>query len=221
MAALAKIDLWNRAIGRLPATPIASVDENSLEARECRRYYPAVLSDMFEGPHDWSFANTRVPLAQLLTNDRSAEWLFAYQLPSNVGNPIRVLPDLNALGLSLPMPLPGDPYSEIWATMVTNLEAPYVIEGQTLYTNAEGATLEYTVGDIDGVPVPQLAITALEIDLAARICVPVKKDSAREKDLVSLAEIAWQRAIADDNNRNPQSYGDYVSESMIARHGGC
>lgn len=219
MAVLSKIDLWNRAIGRIAAAPVASEDENSLEARECRRYYPSVLLDMLEGPHGFSFANTRVTLAQLGTNDRDAEWLFAYQLPSNVGNVIRVLPDLDGLGFVLPVPLPGNPYSEIWSTMVTNLEAPFIIEGQTLYTNAERAVLEYTINDVVGVPVPQLAITALEIDLASRLVVPVKKDTAREKDLVSQAEVAWQRAIADDKNRNPQYDGRYVSETIVARHG--
>jgi hypothetical protein len=73
---MAKIDIFNKAISRIKAKAIQSPDENSLEARECRRHYPDVVSEMLEGPHDWSFQNRRVVLA-VLTNDRctgSARW---------------------------------------------------------------------------------------------------------------------------------------------------
>lgn len=220
MRAFSQIEIYNLAIARLPAEPIVSVDEDSLPARECRRFYPEVLSDMLEGPHDWGYANQRVRLAMLATNDRPSEWAYAYQVPSNVGNAIRVLPDLESLGLGLPVPLPGDPYAESWGNLWATIEMPYEIDGQTLYTDASGASLDYTINDIAGVPVPGLAVTAFTIDLAARICVPVKKDSAREKELVTAAEVAWQRAIADDNNRQPQQYGEYTPESIAVRHQG-
>jgi hypothetical protein len=221
MRAFSQLDISNRAIGRLPAKPIVSVDEDSLEARECRRFYPEVVADMLEGTHDWSFANVRVRMALLATNDRSDTWLYAYSLPSNLGNPVRVLPDLGSVGILPPIPLAGEPYAEVWVTALKRLEMPYEIEGQTLYTNAADAWLEYTVNDLSGVPIPQLAITAMATDLASRICVPVKKDSAREKELMSMAELAWQRAIADDRNRQPDYWGDYESETIRARHGGC
>jgi hypothetical protein len=220
MRAFSQLSISNQAIAMLPATPIASVDEASLEARECRRMYPEVVADMLEGPHDWSFANVRASLAFLATNDRSDTWLYAYALPSDLGNPVRVLPDLNSAGILPPVPLAGEPYAEVWASALKRLEMPYEIEGQTLYTNASGAILEYTVNDLSG-PLPQLVITALASDLAARICVPVKKDSARESTLIQKAELAWQRAIADDRNRQPEEYGDFTPESIAARHGMC
>jgi hypothetical protein len=219
MRAFSQLGIFNQAVAMLPATPIASPDENSLEARECRRLYPEVVADMLEGPHDWSFANQRVLLAALVTNDRSDSWLYAYALPSNLGNPVRVLPDLSSLGLLLPVPLPGQPYGEVWVSAIQRLEMPYEIEGQTLYTNTSAATLEYTINDVAGVPITQLAITALATDLAARVCVPVKKDSQRESVLLQKAELAWQRAIADDRNRQPESYADFLPETIAARHG--
>lgn len=219
MASLSKLDICNRAIGRLPAKPIASIDENSLEARECRRFYPMVIADMLDGPHDWSFAIQRVRLAVLATNDRDAEWAYAYQLPSNLGNTIRLLPDLTSLGLGIPAPLPGEPYAETWVSAFAGLDAPFETAGQMLYANAIDATLEYTISDVVGVSVPQLAMTAVEIDLASRLAVPVKKDSAREKDLISQTEVAWQRAIADDMNRQPTLCSGYLPEAIAARHG--
>lgn len=219
MPALSQLEISNLALAHLPAAPIASTAENSLEAREARRFYPHVMADMLEGPHDWSFANRRVALAALATNDRDQEWLYAYALPSNLGSPIRVIPDLESLGLGFPIPLPGQPYAEAWAVSGSQYETPYIIEGSTLYSNTATARLEYTINDIAGVTVSQLVITAAALDLAARIVVPVKKDSERETKLLSMAETAWQRAIADDRNRHPETNGQYISEAMASRRG--
>lgn len=219
MPSLSKIEICNLAIAHLPASPIVSIDESSMEARECRRFYPHVVADMLGGAHDWSFANARVLLAQLATNDRSSEWAYAYALPANLGNPIRVLPDFDSLGIAIPVPLPGQPYAEAWSLHGLFVETPYIIEGTTLYSNVETATLEYAINDVAGINVPQLVITALALDLASRLAVPVKKDSDRETKLMQLAEAAWQRAVADDRNRHPESYGNYVSEVMLARRG--
>jgi hypothetical protein len=132
---------------------------------------------------------------------------------------IRLLPDLTALGLSLPVPLPGEPYAETWAFPPGYFDAPYEIEGTTIYSNVQNATLEYGLADIAGIDIPQRAATALTLDLASRLAVPVKGDSERELTLGKVAEIAWQRAIADDKNRQPQTWGSYISEAMLARRG--
>lgn len=219
MPALSTIEFCNKALARIRAQPITSLTENSLAARECSRFYAEVISEMLEGAHDWSFANRRVLLARLATNDREHEWTYAYELPANVGNPIRVIPDLGAAGLGLPVPLPGDPYAESWAIHGLYIETPYIIEGSTLYTNVETATLEFTINDIAGLNVSQLVVLALTLELACRLAVPVKGDSEREKDLSQAAEVAWQRAIADDRNRHPEHSGKYVSEAMMARRG--
>ena len=217
-----QLDISNRAIGRIAAKPIASIDEDSLEARECRRFYPSVISSMLEGPQEWSWATQRVLLAEVV-NDRTAEWAFAYQYPSNCASPIRVIPDLAALGFSVPLPLPGEPYAEIWpSSAFPDVEAPYIVDANVIYTNEQNATLEYVVNDIANLPVSSLVIKAIVRELAAEIAIPVKKDSALRKDILAEAEVAWERAIADDRNRQPQSYGDYTSETILARHyGSC
>lgn len=219
MSVVSQLEVSNLAIAHLPAKPISSVNESSLEARECARFYPRVVADMLDREHHWSFANQRVALALLGSNDREHEWAYAYALPSNMGSPIRVIPDFESLGVGLPVPLPGEPYAEIWSTSSAIYETPYVIEGSTLYTHVESAVLEYAINDLSGLNVAERIITAMALDLAARLAVPVKKDSERETKLANAAEAAWQRAIADDQNRHPQMDGQYVSEAMMARRG--
>lgn len=214
-----QLEICNRALGRIRAHPIASINENSLEARECRTYYPQVVATMLEGPHDWSFATQRVTLAQL-TNGRANEWTYAYGLPSNMAKAVRLLPDLAGLGLTVPVALQGDPYVESWAYFPPDFSVRYEIANGVLYSNEVNATLEYAINDIEGVALPQLAARALATELAAYLAKAVKNDDAREKDLFNQAEVEWSRAIAEDRNRQPTTYGDYQSETILARHSG-
>ncbi len=215
-----RLGIWNQAVAELPASQIASLAENSLEARECRRFYPQIIAEMLEAPHDWSFQNKREILAET-TNDRPNEWAYAYAVPSDMATPIRIIPDLEALGLGLPVALSGEPYAETWASFVTRYEAPYLIQNGKLYTNVETATLEYGINDITEAVIPALTVRAIAIDLASRLAMPVKKDKDLRQRLTQEAELWWQRAIADDENRQPSWYPDpgYIPEAIAAR--GC
>lgn len=221
MPAFDRTTICNRGLSRIKAGRIVSFEEQSFSAEMCRQFYPETLGDMLEGDHDWSFANQRVTMALLATNDRPFEWLYAYALPANMasGGAIRVLPDLSSAGVGLPQPLPGEPFAETWIPNGVGFETPYIIEGSTLYSNVVNATLEYVIGDIAGLSIPNKAITAFTTDLASRLAVPIKGDKQREAALAQAAALAWERAVADDRNRQPQQTGEYVSETMLARRG--
>lgn len=213
-----RIDICNQAVALIGAKQMQSPGEQSLEARECNRFYPQVISNMLEGPHDWSFANRRVLLAQLGSNDRTHEWLYAYGVPADMGTPIRLLPDLDGAGLGFPVPLPGEPYAETWA-LGGLYDVPYLIENGVLYANVENATLEYGINAIEEASLTSLVVDAIVTDLAYRLAVPVKKDRALRRQLMEESDLAWQRAMADDANRNPRQYGEYISETMAVRAG--
>ena len=218
MAVPSRLDICNQAIALIKAKVIQSVEENSLEARECRRFYPQIVSEMLEGPHDWSFQNRRGTLALLATNDREHEWLYAYAVPADMGTAIRVIPDLEGAGLGIPVPIPGEPYAETWG-MASRFEMPYRIENGVLYTNAASAIIEYGANSLVEANLPAMVVNAMVTDLASRLSVPVKGDRKLRRELMEEADLLWQRAIADDKNRNPERTGDYVSETMAARAG--
>lgn len=221
MLSTSKLAIWNLAMARIKAKAIASVDEPSLEARECNRVWPLILGTMLGGPHSWSFANQRVALALKVTNDRSTEWRFAYAVPANMGKAGRLIPDLAALGLTIPpIPLSGDPYRETWGVIGNFPEMPYIIEGSTIYSDVENAWFEYAIDDVEGINLGPMVTKALVLELAAATAVPVKGDSTREKELAQMTEGAWEQAIAEDRNRQPETYGDYCSESMDVREYG-
>lgn len=216
-----KVDIWNRALGRIAAKPVASEDEISLSAQECRRFYPEVISNMLEGPEDWSFAKQRVTLALAASNDRPSEWLYAYSVPSDMASPVRVIPDLSAAGTLIPVPLPGQPYAETWAAYLDDIAAPYVLDKGIIYCNEVNAILEYIVNSIDALTVSAMVTRAIAAELAALVAMPLKKDRALAQSCSSEAGVMWERAIADDRNRQPEQWGTYESESILARHDDC
>lgn len=214
-----QLSICNRALRRIHAGTITDINERSLAAENCRDFYPQVIAKMLE-MHDWNFANQRVQMALAGTNDRPFEWLYAYGVPANCAQPLRVLPDLASAGVAVPVPLPGQPYAEAWSILEA-LAVPYEVYDGILYTNAEKAWLDYTINDITGVLISQSCADAAAEELACFLAVPVKSDSVREKELAASKEILWQQAIAADNNRQPQTYGDYISETEIVRHSGA
>lgn len=214
-----QLTICNNAIGRIRAGRISSIDENSLEGRECKHHYPQVVSFMLTKPHRWGFATRRVVLAPAATNDRENEWLYAYNVPSDMAAPIALIPDFEASGVSVPFALPGEPYAEAW-TVFPQATAPYIIENGILYSNADGATLAYAVNSVEEAVLPQLVIDAMSLELAQRIAIPVKGMSdADRRAIMQEAEVAWQRAIAEDKNRQPEEYPEYISDREAAREG--
>lgn len=212
----AKLDRWNDACDEIGAARILAENENSTEARACRRHYPLVIAEMLVGK-DFSMATRRTLLTET-TNDRSNDWLYAYSLPGNMASPLKLIPDIEALGLGIPVPIPGQPYLESWSIQ-SDLAAPYIIEGTTLYTNAEGATLEHTINDLTGIITSPLVDRAIALELAARIAVPVKRSIELKREKQAEARVAWDEALADDRNRQPVN--DYGHTSMLeqAREG--
>lgn len=215
-----RVSISNMALAELPANPIASMGEASLEARECTRVYDQCLQELLE-LHEWGFANRRIILAAV-TNDRDSEWGYAYALPTGVGTPRRVLPDLTTAIGALPLPGPfTPPYYEVWGFSSYATFTDYIIENGVIYSNFENAMLEYGAATVAEAVMPALFVRALALEIASRIAMPIKKSRELKGDLIKQAEVAKDRAKADDLNRQPQRAPYYMTEMELARGGGC
>ncbi|MES2043590.1 MAG: hypothetical protein V4475_06920 [Pseudomonadota bacterium] len=178
----------NLALGELRTAPIVDIAEDTLEARECARYYPQCLRTLLER-HDWAFANRRASLAELADNDRAAEWAHAYVLPAGCATPLRLV-------------------------TADGGTSDFIVENRTLYTQLGNAVLEYAASDVTDGEMPGLFIDALAYSLAARLAVPIRDSREMKGQLLQQAEIAFQRAVAEDRNRQPQR--DAFSEDTVA-----
>jgi hypothetical protein len=182
------ITTCNLALGELRTASIIDIAEDTVEARECARYYPICLRILLER-HDWSFANRRAALAELADNDRAAEWAHAYFLPTGCATPLRLVA--------------ADGYAP-----------DFIVENRILYTQLGNAVLEYAANDLADSEMPGLFVDALAYALAARLAVPIRDSREMKGQLLQQAEISFQRAVAEDRNRQPEH--DAVGQDVVA-----
>jgi len=204
------IDICNRALAQIAAGQIADLAEGSIEAREAARFASPLLAELGEWA-DWGWARGRLVLAEL-ANDRPAEWLHAYAVPADMVRPlaVRAMED-EADGL----PLAGSaafPWQDA-------LPLAFLCEAGRIYSNVANAALVYVRRVSDAAALPPLVARAFELELAARLALPVKKDPAAAQTLARAAELARQRAIAADANLRSARPARYVSEAELARAG--
>ena len=202
------ITICNLALGDLRAPPIAEVNEDSVEARECRRYYPHSLAMLLDD-YSWTFCKRVATLAQLSTNERSSEFVYAYALPSDCGTALKLLPsgasaqDYSAWG----WPYSQIPQASWWQA--------FIVENGVLYSNVQDAVLEYSRNDADEADFPPLFREALRKLLASNMAVPIRDDQGLKRALLQEAEMARQAAMANDMNRAPMR--EQVDEVAWAR----
>jgi hypothetical protein len=194
--------ICNLALAELPDKPIASLDETSLQARECKRVYQQAVLELFEA-HPWQFGTARIALAQI-TNDRAAEWLFAYAMPSNIAMLRKIIvsmvvPDTSYLTY-------GQRPAPIGANIFDRAPAmPFLVSGSTIYTDIENAVAEYLPNGAEASFTP-LFVKALYFDIASRICTPLTKSADKKKELIGQAELWMARAKANDLNSQQNTY---------------
>lgn len=202
------VSISNEALAEIGADSIASMDEESVAATECRRAFDNVVSDLLERS-EWGFKTRRIT-GSAITNDRISEWNFAYSKPSGASKISRVL-------------IPADDSYPEWGTYSNPIwdsygSIPFVEVGGTIYTNVEDAVLEYTAANVDVSAFPSLFRRAVAIELAARIAYPIKKDRQLRGDMIQMSEIVTARAIADDQNRHPRRR-EFITQAELARNG--
>lgn len=202
------ITICNLALGELRAPPITDIGEASIEARECARYYPHCLALLLER-FDWSVATRIATLAELSDNPRASEWLHAYALPADLATAKRLVPPASGW-IAQRYYWPFDwPAPEDWWQQ-------FIVEAGILYSQIPGAILDYSANDVAEAEMSGLFKDALALALAARIAVPIRDSRELKGQLLQQAELAAQRAMADDLNREPRrdrQGGDSVSSA--------
>ncbi|HKY80281.1 MAG TPA: hypothetical protein VJM09_02275, partial [Sphingobium sp.] len=188
-----------------------SLDDVNLASDFLNDQYQPAIEFLLED-HDYDFATKREALAQI-SNDRLNEWQYCYRLPSDLARPLHLLPFSGAGTSTVPV------YS--WIGRARGLEAltPFRIGGGKLYCNIDGAVLEYATSAVSESAFTAKFARALALELAARVVMPIKKDTKRQGELIRMAEVARERAKADDMNRDRETTRDFIPEFMLARMG--
>lgn len=203
------ISICNLALGDIRAPAISDINEDTIEAAMCSRYYEHCLNMLLDD-YTWQFTKRIASLALLTTNERSEEWAYCYALPADCAQALRLIPT----GVYSPF------YRE-WDGMlqlpIQTLLSSFIVEDGKLYCQVADAKLEYASNAAEEADFPPLFREALRKLLAANLAVPIRDSRELEGDLLKMAEQARQAAIANDMNRAPRT--EMTDDVAWARRG--
>lgn len=210
-----EIDICNKALARIFQQPLSGslsdpANQNKLAARECNRFYKAVVRSLLE-KHHWGIATKRVALTAI-ANTRAAEWAEAYARPSDMAFPVSISPYVGASQVSY--------YAGLGFLLGTLSGMPvFRYENSTIFARIAGAELDYVSFDITEADFTQTFEDLVVEFLAAKLANPVAKDPALAADIENVAVSKMNQAIAHNLNAMGQRYDHYITEGEMARGG--
>lgn len=172
--ALTALELCSRALLRIGAQTIASMDEGTAEAEIASGLYFGIR-DALVSAHPWSFATGQASLPRL-AGAPGADFRHAFQLPPNF------LRALSAGGPSLGRGL------------------TYRLFEDRLHCDAEQVTLTYIFLPHES-SFPAFFAAALVARLSAEFCIPLTESSARAQILFNQAEAELRAARRADSQQ--------------------
>ncbi|NMJ40271.1 hypothetical protein GWK16_03405 [Roseomonas sp. JC162] len=172
--ALSALALCSRALLKIGAQPVASLDEGTAEAEVAANLYPGIR-DALLSVYPWSFATAQAALGRLAAVPR-ADFPNAFQLP---GGFLRAL-SAGAAGRARGI--------------------VYRLQEDRLFTDAGEVALTYVFRPDESAFPPYFA-SALVARLAAEFCIPLTENSSRAEMLHRLAEAELRQARQADSQQ--------------------
>ncbi|TDH62449.1 hypothetical protein E2C06_11300 [Dankookia rubra] len=186
--ALSALALCARALLKLGAQPIASLDEGTAEAEVAANLYPGIR-DALLAAHPWSFATAQATLPRLAAMP-TADFRHAFQLPANILRTLSAGHPDRGRGLA------------------------YRILEDRLHCDAEQVVLTHIFRPEESGFPPHFA-AALVARLAAEFCIPVTENTARAQLLAAQAEAEFRAARrADSQQATPRAIEDFPLVSV-------
>ena len=177
------IDLCSRALVKIGAKSISSLNEETAESSVAEQLYTTTLEGLLSS-YPWRFALSQRELARL-NNDPNADYKYAYALPNDFLRAISAGPKGRGKGLD------------------------YRIQGSELHTNSETVILTY-IYKPNEINFPPFFSQLLIAWLAAEFCLPLTESTARTDHLRTVAEEEYRRAkLIDSQQSVPQSFQDF------------
>ncbi len=189
--ALTALDLCSRALLRIGAPPIASLDEGTAEAEVASGLY-AGARDALLAAHPWSFATGQESLPRLAASPL-ADFAHAFQLPSGF------LRALSAGGRGQGRGL------------------RYRLLEDRLHADSDEVVLTYVFRAPEAA-FPAFFAAALVARLAAEFCVPLTEGTGRAQMLFQMAEQELRAARrADSQQATTQALGHFPLVAVRGR----
>lgn len=213
------VDICNMALSHIGADAIvASIDppDGSAEAGHCARFYPQARTELLDA-FAWTFAKKRVALAAVA--NPSAVWAYAYALPADCLNALRVL-ETTTLAANGYFPLTyglATP-SEV-ALFNERGSADFETEGAVLLTHEPTAVLLYTTDITDPSKFSPTFRTTLSYLLASFLAGPLIKGNEGARTGASLRQVATNiaKSAMSQDAGNSSEPAAHTPDSIRAR----
>ena len=181
---LSMIAICSRALIKIGAEPISSLQEGTAESLIAASLYPTARDGLLSS-YPWSFATAQRGLKRLAAQPL-ADFAFAYQLPPDF---------LRALSAGAGGSGRGLTYR--------------IVQGR-LHTDSEEVMLSYILRPAEA-DFPPFFTQALIARLAAEFCLPLTESTARAEALHKLAEDETRRARLIDSQQDvPERFEDFT-----------
>ncbi len=172
--ALSALVLCSRALLKLGAAPVASLEEGTAEAEIAANLYPHVRDAMLSA-HPWSFATGQASLPRLVAKP-VADYAFAFQLPPGFLRALSAGSGGAGRGIS------------------------YRIHESRLHADSQAVTLTYVFRPEEA-DFPPFFTEALVARLSAEFCLPLTESTGRAETLYRLAEQSLRAARLADSQQ--------------------
>lgn len=180
--AKSKLDIWNAAMTtHLGVGKIDSLTATTPAAEQCKLHYDTALESLLES-YWWTWARSRETLTEL-TNDRSSEWGYKYQMPAEVVSVRWVNEPETARGL---------------ISTGRSADTPREMHADYLYSDKADALMEYTTLVTDPSVWSQKFADALAAELASRCCQALTENARLRRDTSEASAMLLERAIVHD-----------------------
>jgi len=184
--ATSDVAICNLALGHLGdranVTAISPPD-GSYQAQQCAAFYPIARDELLEA-YAWSFAKTRVQLAQLVLTP-PGQWGFAYAYPNNCLRMLSV---------------------QILGQLDDESSVPYIVEkdpagpNRVIYCNVSEAYARYIASDASVQHFSASFVTALSWYLASFLAGPITKSPKIQEKTMKAFFTAYLFATSRDAN---------------------
>lgn len=183
-----------------------SPPDGSVEAGHCATFYDQSRTELLE-PGNWFFALRRATLSQA-TNTSDA-WAYAYAKPSNCLRPLRILrPSMGVTVFT---------QDTVTAHIDDNDSAPFVIEGDLIFTNEPSAVLVYVHDITDTTKFSPSFVGALSFLLSSYLAGPIVKGNEGAKLGDAMRQRAFNAAeLAAASSANASSAETAIQPTIVA-----
>ena len=183
--------ICNLALSKLGDNTIMSLDDNTQESRFCKLYYPVVLAECLM-LNTWNFATVLANLSQISTAPLF-DWSYAYQLPADFAR----ITKFNAFDYS-------------------DRIAEYEINGTTLLTDEDHASIAYISKSPDPQTFTPSFVSILSLKLASELAKPISGSLELKNQLLQQFRTAIAEAgRTDANSTRPRKVEPWVNSPLV------